>query len=152
MYLSSNLSYLRKRERLSQAEIAERFNLGSNTIGSYERGDREPTLDCVLKLSQFFDVTVDDLLTRDLRPQGSMLPRNLKYLRCREHYSQGDMAHLLRVSKSNMSKYESGTIEFNNQGLINVSEFFGVTIDDLLKKDLSKGGIEGANAGEEDCG
>lgn len=151
MYLCSNLICLRKRRSLSQAEVAEQFNLGPNTIGSYERGDRQPTLECLIGMAHFFEVTVDDLLTKDLRPQGSMLPQNLKYLRCREHYSQGDMARLLRVSKSNMSKYESGTIEFSNQGLINVSEFFGVSIDDLLKKDLSKGGIEGDNAGEKDC-
>ena len=39
-----------------------------------------------------------------------------------------------------MGKYESGAAELSNQGLINVSEFFGITVDDLLKKDLSKEG------------
>lgn len=153
MYLSSNLSYLRKRDRLSQAEIAERFNLGSNTIGSYERGDREPTLDCLLKLSQFFNVTVDDLLTKDLRPQGSLLSNNLKFLQKTAGYTQTDMARLLGYKgKSSLSLIESGSTELSVDNLLNISEFFGVTVDDLLKKDLSKGGIEGANAGEEDCG
>lgn len=141
MYFSSNLEYLRKRRNLSQSKVAERFNLGSNTIGSYERGDRQPTLECLIDLAKFYEVSVDDLLLKDMRPQGSMLAKNLRYLRNKEHYSQGDMARLLNVSKANMSKYESGFIELNNQGLINVSDFFGVSIDDLLKRDLSKGGI-----------
>ena len=50
------------------------------------------------------------------------------------------MARLLKISKTNMDKYESGAAELSNQGLINVSEFFGITVDDLLKKDLSKEG------------
>lgn len=50
------------------------------------------------------------------------------------------MARLLKVSKSNISKYERGDVELSNQGLINVSGFFGITVDDLLKKDLSKEG------------
>ena len=59
---------------------------------------------------------------------------------CIRDSSQGDMARLLKISKANMGKYESGAAELSNQGLINVSEFFGITVDDLLKKDLSKEG------------
>lgn len=85
-------------------------------------------------------MSIDDLLLKDMRPQGSMLARNLKYLRNREHFSQEDMARLLKISKAHMGKYENGVAELNNQGLINVSEFFDITVDDLLKKDLSKEG------------
>ena len=103
---------------------------------------REPSLKNLIKIAEYFSVSIDDLLLKDLRPQGSMIARNLKYLRNREHFSQGDMARLLKISKANMGKYESGAAELSNQGLINVSEFFGITIDDLLKKDLSKEGFK----------
>lgn len=152
MLFKDNLLRLREMYNITQETVADVIGLTPQVIGLYEKGKREPNLSNLIKLARFFQVSIDDLLTKDLRPQGSMLPQNLKYLRTREQCSQDDMAQLLHVSKSTMSKYERGVAEINNQGLINVSEYFGVTVDDLLKKDLSKGGIEGANAGKEDCG
>ena len=140
MYLNTNLSFLRKNKALTQLEIAREIGLSQKVVSAYERGDREPSLKNLIKIAEYFSVSIDDMLLKDLRPQGSMLARNLKYLRNKEHFSQEDMAKLLKVSKSNMSKYESSTVELSNQGLINVSEFFDVTVDDLLKKDLSKEG------------
>lgn len=140
MYLNTNLSFLRKNKALTQLEIAGEVGLSQKVISTYERGDREPTLKNLIKIAEYFSVSMDDLLLKDLCSQGSMLARNLRYLRNREGLSQDDMAKLLKVSKSNMSKYESGAVELSNQGLINVSEFFNVSVDDLLKKDLSKEG------------
>lgn len=140
MYLNTNLSFLRKNKALTQLEIAGEVGLSQKVISTYERGDREPTLKNLIKIAEYFSVSIDDLLLKDLCSQGSMLARNLRYLRNREGLSQDDMAKLLKVSKSNMSKYESGAVELSNQGLINVSEFFNVSVDDLLKKDLSKEG------------
>lgn len=140
MYLNTNLSFLREGRALTQLEIAEGVGLSQKVVSAYERGVREPSLKNLIKIAEYFSVSIDDLLLKDLRPQGSMIARNLKYLRNREHFSQGDMARLLKISKANMGKYESGAAELSNQGLINVSEFFGITVDDLLKKDLSKEG------------
>lgn len=143
MYFNSNLSYLRRKQCLTQDAVAETMGLSQQAIFFYESGDREPTLENLLKLSNLFGISVDDFLSKDLMPAGSMVSKNLKYLRKKENYHQEEMAGILRVSKSNMSKYENGVIELNNQGLVNVSEFFGVTVDDLLKRDLSKGGYDG---------
>ena len=142
MYLNTNLSFLRENKALTQLEIAGEVGLSQKVVSTYERGVREPSLKNLIKIAEYFSVSIDDLLLKDLRPQGSMIARNLKYLRNREHFSQGDMARLLKISKANMGKYESGDAELSNQGLINVSEFFGITIDDLLKKDLSKEGFK----------
>ena len=140
MYLNTNLSFLRENKALTQLEIAGEVGLSQKVVSTYERGVREPSLKNLIKIAEYFSVSIDDLLLKDLRPQGSMIARNLKYLRNREHFSQGDMARLLKISKAHMGKYESGAAELSNQGLINVSEFFGITVDDLLKKDLSKEG------------
>ena len=142
MYLNTNLSFLRENKALTQLEIAGEVGLSQKVVSTYERGVREPSLKNLIKIAEYFSVSIDDLLLKDLRPQGSMLAQNLKYLRNREHFSQGDMARLLKISKAHMGKYESGAAELSNQGLINVSEFFGITVDDLLKKDLSKEGFK----------
>lgn len=140
MYFSSNLSYLRKAKRVTQETISDLIGLTPKSISFYENGEREPTLENLVLLAKFFEVSIDDLLLKDMRPQGSMLPKNLKYLRKKEGYSQAEMAKLLGYQdKSSCSNIENGIREMNMQGLINLSEFFGVSIDDLLKKDLSKG-------------
>lgn len=140
MYLNTNLLFLRKKNGLTQVEVAKVVDVTQKMIGFYENGERGPSIENLIKLAKYFSVSIDDLLLKDMRPQGSMLAKNLKYLRNREHFSQEDMARLLKISKAHMGKYESGAAELSNQGLINVSEFFDITVDDLLKKDLSKEG------------
>lgn len=142
MYFSSNLSYLRKSKGIKQETISELIGLTPKSVSFYENGNREPTLENLVLIAKFLEVSIDDLLLKDMRPQGSMLPQNLKYLRKKEGYSQAEMARLIGYQdKSSCSNIECGVREMNTQGLINLSEFFGVSIDDLLKKDLSKGGI-----------
>ncbi len=139
MHFSSNLVYLRKKKKLSQSTVAEIFSISTNTVGSYERGDREPTLENLIALARFYGVAIDDLLTRDLRSEDYMLGKNLKYLRKREKFTQEDMSHLLGYKdKSSYCLIENGGTNLSIDKAMNISEFFGVTIDDLLKKDLSK--------------
>ena len=141
MYFNTNLIYLRKKRNLSQAMVAKLFDLGTNTIGSYERGDREPTFYNLVRLAKFYEVSVDDLLTSDMCTEDFILGRNLKYLRKREKYTQEEMAHLLRYrDKSSYCLIENGETKLSVDKAVIVSEFFGVSVDDLLKKDLSKGG------------
>lgn len=152
MFLGTNLSYLRKRKGLSRKDIGELLGVSYQTIGYYECGNREPNLKNLQILARLFEVTVDDLIGKDLQPTRSMLANNLKYLRKTSGYTQTDMARLLGYKgKSSLSLIESEDTELSIERLLNISNFFGVTVDDLLKKDLSKGGIEGDNAGEKDC-
>ena len=100
MYLNTNLSFLRENKALTQLEIAGEVGLSQKVVSTYERGVREPSLKNLIKIAEYFSVSIDDLLLKDLRPQGSMLAQNLKYLRNREHFSQGDMARLLKIPTS----------------------------------------------------
>lgn len=83
-------------------------------------------------------MSIDDLLTGDLRPAGIQLSKNLRHLRKREGYTQIEMADLLNVTPKCVSFYELGEKKPSLERLVNISEFFGVTVDDLLKKDLEK--------------
>ena len=49
---------------MQQRELGELYNLSSSAIGSYERNLREPTLELLLQLSEYFGVSVDYLLCR----------------------------------------------------------------------------------------
>ena len=49
---------------MQQRELGEMYELSSSAIGSYERNLREPTLELLLQLSEYFGVSVDYLLCR----------------------------------------------------------------------------------------
>lgn len=58
---------LRKQKSLSQQAIANYLQITRQAYSNYENGKREPDYETLLKLSEFFDVTVD-YLTRGETP------------------------------------------------------------------------------------
>lgn len=78
--------------------------------------------------------------------------RNLKGLRKSLGLSQNEMADLLDVTSGTISNYEQGTSNPDIPKLLAISAFFKVSVDDLLKIDLSqsslkKGFDKGSNEG-----
>lgn len=68
-YLTVNLKHLRKThpERPTQATMAGLLGVRISTYGAYEEGRAEPNLANIRKITQFFGVTAEDLIGRDLR-------------------------------------------------------------------------------------
>jgi transcriptional regulator with XRE-family HTH domain len=63
---SKNLRYLRKRGNHNQDEIAILFKKRANTIGNWENQKSEPSLTELMKLGEFFKISVEDLLHTDM--------------------------------------------------------------------------------------
>jgi transcriptional regulator with XRE-family HTH domain len=58
------LKKLRNERDLSQDSVGKSLNIGGRTIGNYESGERLPSLDTLVKLADFYGVSVDYLLGR----------------------------------------------------------------------------------------
>ncbi len=65
-YFGNNLKYLRRTNNISQKEIARVTGKEISLIGKWESHQREATMDSVLSISKFFDVSIDDLVNTDL--------------------------------------------------------------------------------------
>ncbi len=65
-FVGKNISHLRQLKKLSQEELAEELGVTRSTIGSKEEGRSMPTLDLMVKISDFFKVPVDILIRKDL--------------------------------------------------------------------------------------
>ena len=65
--LSKNISFLRKERSLSQGELAEILGLNRGNIASYENGTAEPNLKNVQKLTEYFNIKFEKLMSADLR-------------------------------------------------------------------------------------
>ena len=59
---SKNLKNLRIDNDIKQSEIAKLLNISQGAYAKYENGQREPNFDTLLKISKFFNVSIDDLL------------------------------------------------------------------------------------------
>jgi transcriptional regulator with XRE-family HTH domain len=63
---SKNLRYLRKKGNHNQDEISTLFNKRANTVGNWENQKSEPNLTELMKLGEFFKVSIEDLLHTDM--------------------------------------------------------------------------------------
>jgi transcriptional regulator with XRE-family HTH domain len=74
-----------------------------------------------------------------VKQQKIFLAANIKFLRQWKNKSQEDLAAQLGMSRVKLSSYENG-IRSNmpNEDLINVADYFKISVDALLKNELSK--------------
>ena len=63
------LKELRKKKGLSQLRLATDLNTTQNTISRYETGEREPGIEELIKIADYFNVSVDYLIGRTENPK-----------------------------------------------------------------------------------
>ncbi|GAB3201110.1 XRE family transcriptional regulator [Pontibacter aydingkolensis] len=64
--VTSNIRYLRKSAGYTQAQLADKLDIKRSLVGAYEEGRAEPKLTTLVNFAKLFDITLDDLITRDL--------------------------------------------------------------------------------------
>ena len=65
-FFGKNIKKVRSVKHMSQLEFAALFDLKRGTLGAYEEGRSEPKIDTIIKVSQYFKIAIDKLLTREL--------------------------------------------------------------------------------------
>lgn len=64
--IGENLKLLRKRKKISQEEIAVELSLTRSSYSGYENGVAEPNIENLIKFSEFFNISLDKLIRREL--------------------------------------------------------------------------------------
>lgn len=62
------LKELRKMKKVSQIKLALDLNMSQNSISRYETGEREPDFASLIKIADYFNVSIDYLLERTDNP------------------------------------------------------------------------------------
>ena len=62
MNFAKRLKSLREENNIKQVELAKSLKMTSATLSQYEKGIREPNNETLIKLAEYFDVSVDYLL------------------------------------------------------------------------------------------
>ena len=59
MYFGKNLSLLRKRKKISQADLAAEIGIKRSSLSGYELDNSEPNFETLLRFSDFFKISID---------------------------------------------------------------------------------------------
>ncbi|RDY70281.1 XRE family transcriptional regulator [Halobacillus trueperi] len=73
MSYGKRLARLRRTRDLSQEEFARRVGINRSTYARYETGKTQPDFDTLDKIAAFYDVSVDYLLGRSIKPEHSLI-------------------------------------------------------------------------------
>ena len=65
MDLGKKIIEMRKNKNLSQEQLAEVLNVSRQTISNWENGKFYPDIDALVKISKYFNISLDDLLASD---------------------------------------------------------------------------------------
>lgn len=61
-HFSETLVYLRKRENMSQQELADKLGVVKSSISMYENGARKPSFETLEAIAEFFNVSLSTLV------------------------------------------------------------------------------------------
>lgn len=64
--IGKNIKKIRMVKKLSQADFADLFEISRASVGSYEEGRAEPKIDTIVKIANYFSLSIDLLLTKEL--------------------------------------------------------------------------------------
>lgn len=74
-----NLIQLRKINRMSQEELAEKMEVSRQTLSKWETGESLPDIQKCVLLADVFGVTLDDLVNYDSKASGLAVPPKGKH-------------------------------------------------------------------------
>lgn len=88
--IAQNITALRKKNNMTQADLAERLSYSDKSISKWERGDGLPDVFVLVKLAEMFGVTVNDIISDNTEQKI-------------EHLTQSDTTHPRRVLVTSLS-------------------------------------------------
>ena len=113
--LSSNLKYLRKRLKKSQEQLADDLGINRSTYADYERGKTEPNASLLIKISEYFEIDLTELLTSDAgvplfrqknKERGSLSSNDIRILPVTIH--EDDRKNIELVNINAIAGYTTG--------------------------------------------
>lgn len=66
MGLGENLQFLRKKDNITQEQLAERLEVSRQSVSKWESDAAYPEMDKILQICELFHVTMDDLVRNDV--------------------------------------------------------------------------------------
>ena len=79
--ISENLLFLRKKNKFSQEEVAEKIGVSRQAVAKWEAGDTLPDINNCKALAKIYDISLDDLVNYQSEEKGGLpIPPKGKYM------------------------------------------------------------------------
>lgn len=129
---SDTLIYLRKRDGLSQQELANKTNVSRSLIGMFEAGQRMPSIEVLESIADVFNVGTDFLIGRiDSGEYSSVFRDNLA--RIISGYDKTDIV-ATGIDEYEINLVIEGTVSLTLDCACKIAEQLGETLDTMLGK------------------
>ena len=69
---ANQLGFLRRSQQLTQEQLADKLGVTKQSVSNWENGNIMPSVEMLEKIADFFNVSVDYLLGRNVFEQGSL--------------------------------------------------------------------------------
>lgn len=66
---AERLQQYRKKQGLSQEELADKLNVSRQAVSKWERGEASPDTDNLIALAKLYNITIDELINENLQEQ-----------------------------------------------------------------------------------
>ena len=76
MKFNQKIVMLRKQNNLSQEQLAEQLNVARQTVSKWELGETTPEMDKLIKMSEIFKISLDELMKEETQWETVNDPNN----------------------------------------------------------------------------
>lgn len=123
---NEKLKYYRKKQMLSQEDLAFQLNVSRQTITKWENGLVIPGIEYLIDLSELFGVTIDSLLKND---DCRSLEENLVNHDCLADFlvQAKKETYAAKKNKKESSRLQSHDYQFQKDDYIYVDSYFGTS-------------------------
>ena len=106
-YISNNIKFLRLQKGLTQEELATVVNKSRVLISQWESDSREITTEDIIKLSDYFNIPMDELVGKDLRNQTQkpLSQREVLFNKTKNIISDNDWETIEFIMNKTIKKY-----------------------------------------------
>ena len=134
-----------KYENITAVEIANKIGISKKTLSNYINGDAYIPLKHLNNISNILDVSVDYIigLSKNKKYDDSikidnldskLIGKRLKDIRKELKLSQSDLANIIGINKSSISRYESGESLILTICLYTICYKYNISVDYILGK------------------
>ena len=145
MNIGEQINNLRKQHGLSQDDFVNLFNVSRQTISNWENGKSYPDLEMIIKVSDYFKISIDELLKNDVQTVKKLImkkrqKRSISYY-CQFYVFQelllsGDYTANIKIAQRlifTMEKHETYKSNETKEPSMNVANgYFSVPKDEKL--------------------
>ena len=133
MNLGEIIRSLRVSDDMTQKELADKLSISPSTIGMYEQGRREPDLDTISKIANYFNISIDRLLGREDAEERGLNEGDIEERRLDGPGLTDILGYSTNEEKATLFSHKLALqIDINGVKLSDVANAVGVPIDTIV--------------------